>query len=497
MLLPLPPGHYQCSGQMWSFWNSVQSSTSPTVSNQVSSSHGDFFSHYMVTTRGEMKTPALLMTLFPAFVLGQTSQVLNVYVINLQVGSSYTLPGTSSPCPVIAGGVNLTAPNAFTASLNQSSGTCVYTVAGSGTDSINLTLVGASSTSGGAQVVATPTAAPSPGSYSSAQSITLATITSGASIYYTTDGSTPTSLSTLYRSPFTISSSKTVRAIAGESGFSKSGVLTATYIISTSTTTGLSASNTSPSNGSSVTFSATVNPSAASGTVTFQDGAATLGTGTLSSGIATYSTSVLPVGPHTITATYGGDFTYNSSVSSSITVTVTASTHTDTFSSTTPGTALSNNWTQTALTGYVPIVQGGSNNAIAADNSTNGQAIYTSGTFRADQYAQVLFRRYSSGSGLVVRMSASGNGYLWSFGNGRLYRSDFGSLTQVGTCPDASSYNATNDVMKLSVTGIAIVCSDVTRGTSLRSTDPTYTTGYPGVRVSTGSEIGTFTAGSN
>jgi len=445
-----------------------------------------------------MKKFAMLITLFSASVFGQTSQVLNLYVINLQVGSSYTLPGTSSPCPVVAGGVNLTAPNAFTASLNQSSGTCLYTVSGTGSDSINLTLVGAGSSSGGTQTVATPTATPSAGSYSSAQSITLATTTSGAAIYYTTDGSTPTVSSVLYSSPINVSSSKTIKAIAAASGLSNSGVLTAAYTISASTTTTLSASPTSPSSGTSVTFTATVSPAAASGTVTFNDGATMLGTGTLSGGRATYSTSALTVGAHTVTAAYGGDFTYNPSTSSGVTVTVTASTYTDNFPSTTPGTALSSNWTQTSLAGYVPVVQGGSNNAIAANNSSTAQATYTGGTIGADHYAQVLFRQYSASSGLVVRMSVSGNGYLWFLGNGRLYRSDSGSLTQIsGGCPDASSYNPTNDVMKLSVTGSTIICSDVTRGLSASTTDSTYTTGYPGIRTSSGSEVGTFTAGSN
>jgi Big-like domain-containing protein/Kelch motif protein len=83
------------------------------------------------------------------------------------------------------------------------------------------------------------------------------------------------------------------------------------------------ASSSNPSTyGSSVTFTATVTPSAATGTVTFKDGSTTLGTGTLSSGKTTFSTSTLAAGSHSITAAYGGDSNYNSSTSSVLTQTV-------------------------------------------------------------------------------------------------------------------------------------------------------------------------------
>jgi len=59
--------------------------------------------------------------------------------------------------------------------------------------------------------------------------------------------------------------------------------------------------------GTSVTFTSTVTPSAATGTVSFRDGSTLLGTGTLSNGIATYSTSTLAVGSHPIRAIYNGD----------------------------------------------------------------------------------------------------------------------------------------------------------------------------------------------
>jgi subtilisin family serine protease len=85
--------------------------------------------------------------------------------------------------------------------------------------------------SGTPQQVATPTASPPAGTYASAQSVTLSTSTSGSTIRYTTNGTTPTSSSTLYSSPITISSSITLRARAFKSGMTDSDVMTATYTI--------------------------------------------------------------------------------------------------------------------------------------------------------------------------------------------------------------------------------------------------------------------------
>ena len=74
--------------------------------------------------------------------------------------------------------------------------------------------------------------------------------------------------------------------------------------------------------GSNVTFTATLSPGAAGGTVTFKDGADTLGTGTLSAGVATFVTNGLSLGVHLLTAEYGGDATYTASTSSILTQSV-------------------------------------------------------------------------------------------------------------------------------------------------------------------------------
>jgi beta-glucanase (GH16 family) len=73
---------------------------------------------------------------------------------------------------------------------------------------------------------ATPTiaASASNGAQNGAMIVSLATTTSGAAIYYTTDGTTPTASSTPYLAPFLMTSNATVNAIAVVSGDNNSAV---------------------------------------------------------------------------------------------------------------------------------------------------------------------------------------------------------------------------------------------------------------------------------
>jgi hypothetical protein len=92
--------------------------------------------------------------------------------------------------------------------------------------------------------------------------------------------------------------------------------------VKATTTTSLSASNTSITVGQAVQLTASVSPGAATGTVQFLDGASVLGSAALSGGIAAISISTLATGSHSITATYSGDGTDAASTSSAVGVTV-------------------------------------------------------------------------------------------------------------------------------------------------------------------------------
>jgi RHS repeat-associated protein len=84
-----------------------------------------------------------------------------------------------------------------------------------------------------AQVPASPTFSPAAGRYLNAQNVTISDSTSGATIYYTTNGTTPTSSSTQYTSPINVSSSESINAIAVANSLN-STVATGTYTIGSS-----------------------------------------------------------------------------------------------------------------------------------------------------------------------------------------------------------------------------------------------------------------------
>jgi glucosylceramidase len=109
---------------------------------------------------------------------------------------------------------------------------------------VTLALVAASCGGGGSSstppppppppAAATPAFWPVPGAYSqiqAGQTVTLTDSSSGATIYYTTDGTTPTTSSTQYSGAITITSTTTIEAIAAGSSYSASAVATGTYTL--------------------------------------------------------------------------------------------------------------------------------------------------------------------------------------------------------------------------------------------------------------------------
>ncbi len=80
-------------------------------------------------------------------------------------------------------------------------------------------------------VAATPTFTPAAGTFATAQSVSLATATAGATIYYTRDGSTPTTSSTVYSAPLAVTVTTTIKAIATATGYTVSAVASGTYTI--------------------------------------------------------------------------------------------------------------------------------------------------------------------------------------------------------------------------------------------------------------------------
>jgi hypothetical protein len=82
---------------------------------------------------------------------------------------------------------------------------------------------------------APPTITPNGGTFASTTSVTLATTTANAQIFYTLDGSAPTPASTAYTGPITLTTDTTLSAIASAAGYIQSGVSTATFTFSDQT----------------------------------------------------------------------------------------------------------------------------------------------------------------------------------------------------------------------------------------------------------------------
>jgi hypothetical protein len=113
----------------------------------------------------------------------------------------------------------------------------------------------------------------------------------------------------------------TIKAMySGDSKFGPSTSKAVKQVVSKATTTTTLVSSQNPSNfGQSVTFTASVAPQVSGtvpGAVTFYDGTTAKKTVSLSGGVAKYTTSTLPLGTHSITATYNGSYSFDGSSAS-------------------------------------------------------------------------------------------------------------------------------------------------------------------------------------
>jgi len=82
-----------------------------------------------------------------------------------------------------------------------------------------------------AEPCATPTFSVVAGEVAKGTTVTISTETDGATIYYTTNGTTPTTSSTVYSSAITINSAVTIKVIAAKEGHANSEVASASYTI--------------------------------------------------------------------------------------------------------------------------------------------------------------------------------------------------------------------------------------------------------------------------
>jgi large repetitive protein len=300
--------------------------------------------------------------------LSSTSNAINQVVMNTTV-TSLSLSAGTNPSTI---GQSLTikatvTPSSATGTItffdgatqlnvaNLSSGAASYTTSALTAGAHSLTAVysgdtgdaGSTSTALTQNVKATTTttltAAPNP-SVSGQGVLLTATVTAGATgtvSFYdnvsTLISTQPLSGGTPNAATYTVSnlpavpSPNSITAIYnGDSNnaTSTSNAVTQTVQNGTVTSLSLSAGANPSTAGQSLTFKATVTPSAAAGTITFFDGVTQIGQGTLSGGTASLTTSALTAGAHSLTAVYGGDANDGGSTSTALSQNVKAVTTT-------------------------------------------------------------------------------------------------------------------------------------------------------------------------
>ena len=189
---------------------------------------------------------ALTARAYDNFGLQTNSSPVNITVSNTQVGTPYFSPpaGTYSSAQTVSIG---TSTNGATIRYTMNGITPSETVGTVYSSAVNITAgstlqaiayssgMADSAVASGVYAIqcAVPTFTPQPGLYQSAQLVTIGTSTSGATIRYTTDGSTPTETAgTVYSSAVNINSTTKVQAIAYKTGMADSAVACGVYVIS-------------------------------------------------------------------------------------------------------------------------------------------------------------------------------------------------------------------------------------------------------------------------
>jgi len=156
-----------------------------------------------------------------------SSQAVSFSTAGLPSGATASYATSTSCNPTCSRTLNITT------AASTPVGTYTITATGTGGGITKTTNFGLTVNSPTVATVATPTITPNGGSFTGPVSVTLQTLTSGAAIYYTTNGSTPTQSSTLYTGSMTLTSSATVKAVAFKSGSNPSAVASASFTVVT------------------------------------------------------------------------------------------------------------------------------------------------------------------------------------------------------------------------------------------------------------------------
>jgi hypothetical protein len=244
------------------------------------------------------------------------------------------------------------------------------------------------------------------------------------------------------------------------------------------TTTALTVSSTSTTTGKSITLTATISPSAATGTVTFYNGSTLLGSATLSSGAASITTSFASAGTYSITATYGGSSTYGASTSAATSVTIStalsSTTTTLAASSTSAPYGSSIIFTATVLpsaaTGAVVFYDGSTE--LGSSALSSGQATYTSSALAAGSHSITASYEgstsYAASASDAVAVTVTASGESWNINTGSnsadlIENTEFAYTIKI----DLSSLSVTSDAGAISIDNLADSASIALNGTTV------------------------------
>ncbi len=355
--------------------------------------------------------------------------------------------------------------------------------------------------------VATPTFSPAGGTYTSIQSVTIASSTSGATIRYTTDGSTPTETAgTVYSTKVSVAVTQTLKAIAYKSGMPDSSVASATYtfkpaITSAATATGqvgsafsyqITATNTPTSysvTGSTLPTGLSVNTStgAITGTPTAAGGPTNVTINAINAAGTGSATLAITINKEPVTFTISPvSFTYNTKAQGpTITPSVSGATY-STTGTTSATTAGSYSVTATATGNYT---------------GTSGSVAWTiakaNPTITWSNPAAITYGTALSSTQLNATASVAGS-FAYSPASGTVLNAGSQTLSVTFTPTDTTDYNTATAHVTLQVNpkSVTFTISPVSFTYNGSVQGPTITPSVSGATYTTTGTTSATTAGS-
>lgn len=171
---------------------------------------------------------------------------LSKSTLSVKVGKTSTVTATIKPADASNKNIQWYTDDESVATVSAEGANCTITGVAEGTTKVTAVTVdggytasatvtvskSSGSSGGGGSASLSKVKADIPeGTVAKGTKVTLSNSNSGAAIYYTTDGTTPTSKSTKYTTPIIIDEDITIKAIAIRSGYSNSSIATFTYKI--------------------------------------------------------------------------------------------------------------------------------------------------------------------------------------------------------------------------------------------------------------------------